>query len=176
MKNTYQIISLTGEALCDIQIVENGNGWVAEKPFVAEGAKIPHFADDSAALLMNTIERWCIINNLTIRPALTLTKGNGRYDYYYINDEPVFLSFKWVVDAKFYRRKSKRVRLEHFEVCSEDRDGARRQAEIKFKGASLRELVSLTPCGWGACYYKNRPGFPSIEHETLNRLQMPDNL
>jgi hypothetical protein len=152
------------------ETIQDENDWLGE-------IGIPAFSDDSEALLLNTIQRWCIINNCEIRPALTLTMSNIKYqDCYLINDERVFLCFKWMVQARFKRRKSGRVRIHSFEVHSQDREGATDSASRNFKGATMLELLSLTPCGFGYCYWKDRPGFPNIDPDIISRLQMPENL
>lgn len=178
MKNAYQVLDNKQEFFWSFRVINNTmlgqDVWQAETASLSGGIPVPDFRDDSAALLMNTIERWCIINNLTIRPELTLTKE--KYDIYHINGEPVFISFRWAVSAKYKRRKSGNSRIEHFEVCSEDRAGANDLLHRKFKGASLVEVKSITPTGYGICYWKNRPGFPHIDPDTLSRLQMPENL
>jgi len=174
MNTTFEIVDTTGKAVCEFEVRADGDG--AMTAFVYRDESVPDFRDSSHALLMNTIERWCIINNLTIHPTLTLTKPERTYDYYHLNGEPVFICFKWMVQAKFYRRKSKRVRVESFEVHAQDRESATDLAGRKFKGASMRELLSLTPCGFGWCYYKNRPGMPNVEPHIIERLSMPENL
>lgn len=179
MKNTYEVLDQNGQVFWRIALSGCSSVWDALIVELSEPPiEIPDFQDESEALLLNTIERWCIINGLKIRPDLTLTMGGGtKYDdYYRINDERVFLCFKWLVVAKVFRRKSKRTRIENFEVHSQDREGATDQAGRHFKGASIREIVSLTPCGFGLCYYKDRPGFPNIEPDVISRLPMPENL
>jgi hypothetical protein len=152
------------------ETIQDENDWLGQ-------IGIPVFSDDSEALLLNTIQRWCIINECEIRPALTLTKGSGKYDdYYRINDERVFLCFRWMVQARFKRRRSGRVRVHNFEVHSQDREGATDSAARQFKGAALLEVLSMTPTGFGLCYWKDRPGFPVLDPDIISRLQMPENL
>ena len=178
MKGSYQVLDNNQEFFWSFRVIHNTmlgqDVWQTETISMAGGIAVPDFQDESEPLLMNTIERWCIINNLRIRPELTLTKE--KYDIYHINGEPVFISFKWAVTAKYKRRKSGNTRIEHFEVCSEDREGAESLLYRRFKGASLTQVVSITPNGYGICYWKSRPGFPHIDTETLSRLKMPENL
>lgn len=135
------------------------------------------FTDESEALLMNTVERWAIINGMVIRPCLYLTKGPGAYDYYHLNDERVFISFRWAITAKYRYRKTKRVRVQSFFTMAEDRDGATRNARYHFKkSAEFIEMISLSPVEFGHCYWKQRPGYPNIDSETLSRIPLPENL
>lgn len=177
MKNAFEIVN-SDQTLCwEFVIAPDGDKWKTHDTKLAPSLlMIPDFVDDSEALLMNTIERWCIINQMTLRPALTLEKPERVYDYYKLNGEAVFICFKWMVQAKFYRRKSKRVRIETFVVHAQDRESATDVAGSRFKGASMRELLSLTPCGFGWCYYKDRPGHPNIEPHIVERLPMPTDL
>lgn len=176
MKNAFEVVDHEKNLVWAFSMRPTTNEWweVATTNLGGLLFAIPDFIDKTQPLLMNTIERWCIINGLTIRPELTLTKE--KYDIYHINGEPVFISFRWAVSAKYKRRKSGNSRIEHFEVCSEDRAGANDLLHRKFKGASLVEVKSITPTGYGICYWKNRPGFPHIDPDTLSRLKMPENL
>jgi len=175
MKNNFEVVDHEGNLVWAFSMQPDGDKWKAATTNLG-GLLLtpPDFQDENEPLLLNTIERWCIINGLTIRPTLTLTKE--KYDIYHINGEPVFISFRWAVSAKYKRRKSGNTRLEHFEVCSEDRQGATDLLSRKFKGASLIEVKSITPTGYGICYWKSRPGFPHIDPDTLSRIQMPDDL
>ena len=178
MKNAYQVLDQSGQVFWRIALSGCSSVWDALIVELSEPpVEIPDFQDESEALLLNTIERWCIINGLKIRPDLTLARGDGKYDdYYRINDERVYLCFKWMVQARFKRRRSGRVRVHNFEVHSQDREGATDQAARHFKGAALLEVLSLTPCGFGLCYWKDRPGFPTLDPDIISRLQMPENL
>lgn len=176
MKNSFEVLNASGELIWAFSTYQDENAAHVLSTFQNES--VPGFTDQNERLLMNTIERWCIINEMTIRPALTLTKGGDtKYDdYYRINGEKVFLCFKWMVQARFKRRRSGRVRIHNFEVHSSDREGAIRHAETNFKGATMLELLSLTPCGFGLCYWKDREGFPNLEPSIISRLQMPTDL
>lgn len=174
MNNSFEVVNQNGKLIWSFEVFQDDQ--TANVKSTYQDDSVPGFQDVTIPLLMNTIERWCIINELTLRPVLTLEKPERAYDYYTLNGEPVFICFKWMVQAKFYRRKSKRVRVETFEVHAQDRESAKDLAERKFKGASMRELLSLTPCGFGWCYYKNRPGHPNIEPHIIERLPMPENL
>ncbi len=178
MKNSYEIVGQDGQVFWRIMPSGCSSVWDALTIQVSETvpAEIPDFQDQSEALLLNTIERWCIINGFTMRKELFLEKGAGIYDGYTINGERVFLSIRWLVDAKVYRRRSKRTRIEHFEVHSENREDAKMLAGRKFKGAVVKEFLSLTPSDWGHCFWRDRKGFPNLDPDILNRLKMPDDL
>ena len=178
--NGYQVLDDNQEFFWAFRIIHNTmlgqDVWQTETISMAGGIPVPDFQDQSEALLLNTIERWCIINRLKIQKELVLEKGAGKYDGYTINGERVFLSIRWLVDAKVYRRRSKRTRIEHFEVHSENRDDAKMLAGRKFKGAVVKEFLSLTPSDWGHCYWRDRKGYPNLDPEILSRLKMPENL
>jgi hypothetical protein len=180
MKKSYEIVGQDGQVFWRIALSGCSSVWDALTIQVSETvpSEMPDFQDHSEALLLNTIERWCIINSLIIREAVTLTKGgDGRYDdVYQINGERVYLCFKWMVQARFKRRRSGRVRIHNFEVHSQDRQGAIDMAHRQYKGATLLDLLSLTPCGFGIGYWKDRPGFPNIDPDIVSRLEMPENL
>lgn len=184
MKGSYEVLSSDQSFFWSFHFYLEQGRWTTRTETMQDESDllgtigVPSFADDNEALLINTIERWCIINRLIIREAITLTRGGDtRYDdYYRINGERVFLCFKWMVQARFKRRKSGRVRIHSFEVHSQDREGATDSASRNFKGATMLELLSLTPCGFGYCYWKDRSGFPNIDPDIISRLQMPENL
>jgi len=176
MNNSFEVINPGGELIWSFEVHQDEGGANVKSTYQADS--VPGFQDTTIPLLLNTIERWCIINEMKIRQALTLSKGGGsKYDdYYRINGERVYLCFKWMVQARFKRRRSGRVRVHNFEVHSQDREGATDQASRQFKGAALLEILSLTPCGFGLCYWKDRANFPNIDQDVISRLQMPENL
>lgn len=132
--------------------------------------------DESEALLMNTIERWAIMNGYVIMPVLILTKEDSKYSDYQINREPVFISFNWEVTAKYKWKKSNTVRIRHFITTAVDREDATSKIKTQFKSARFLELLSMAPTGFSFCYWKNRIGYPTIDHETLKRIPMPADL
>lgn len=179
MKNNFEVVDHEGNLVWAFSMQPDGDKWKAATTNLGGLLfTLPDFKDESEPLLLNTIERWCIINGLTIRQSISLSKGGGsKYDdYYRINGERVYLCYKWMVQARFKRRRSGRVRIHNFEVHSESREGAKDMASRQFKGAALLEILSLTPCGFGLCYWKDRANFPNIDPGIISRLQMPENL
>ena len=172
--NDFEIVDQAGQVLWRVDLGESNATAVQVQETVP--VEMPDFQDESEALLLNTIERWCIINGFTIRRALVLEKGEKIYNGYSINGERVFICFKWLVDAKVYRRRSKRTRIENFTVQAENRQDAMEIACRKFKGAIVKEFLSVTPVDWGLCFWRDRKNHPNIDNEILERLQMPENL
>jgi hypothetical protein len=177
MKGTYQAVK--GDYCWTFFVTDTdaqyANRWTATT-LSCNGPAPGTFTDESEALLMNTIERWAIHNGMVILPCLTLTKEASKYADYHINGEPVFISFHWEVTAKYKWKKSNTVRIKHFITTAIDREDAASKIKTQFKSARFLELLSMAPTGFGFCYWKNRMGYPTIDHETLKRIPMPADL
>ena len=177
---TYEIVDLDRELVFTFQPVQipETDRWAIETKEVRGAVTLPAFLDDSEALLLNTVARWCIINNCTLRPALSLIKQPRKYGghEYILNGERVFLCFLWMAVVKLRRRKSGRVRTETIQVHAENREDAEDAARRKTKGAFVLEILSMTPVGFGLTYYPDRPGLPNIDNDILERLPLPTDL
>lgn len=177
---TYEVVDLDRELVFSfqpVQIPETGQ-WFIETREVHGAVNLPAFLDDSEALLLNTVARWCILNNCGMRPALSLIKQERKYGghEYILNGERVFLCFRWMAVVKLRRNKSGRVRTETIQVHAENRVDAENSARRKTKGAFVLEILSLTPVGFGLTYYPDRPGLPQVDNEILDRLPLPTDL
>lgn len=108
----------------------------------------------------------------TRKPRLSMDK----YGTFYINEERVFISFEWQVKAKI-RFGSKKVRTVTFSVSAKDRAMAIYAMHRRFKGASILECESLTPCDfWKGCFYTTRAGHPEIPRSILLKISLPTTL
>lgn len=100
----------------------------------------------------------------------------GKYAYQ-IDGERVFISFIWHIIARVKRRRSGRIRNEHFEVSAGSRSQAHYAAGKHFKGATVLEITSCVPVGfWPHCFYTCRPGYPEIEKSILDTFELPEDL
>lgn len=106
-----------------------------------------------------------------------LTKKTFTHYTWFLDGEKVSLSFVWQVTAKVTRRKSKNTRVENFEVTADSRENAMEAAGRKFKGAFIKEVVSLTPSGiWKHSMYLDRGGVITIPEEILSQIELPSDL
>jgi hypothetical protein len=105
-----------------------------------------------------------------------------KFGNYHIDGRRTYMSFIWHVRAKVYRRRSKRTRLQDFEVTAQTRDLAYEAIRKYFKVATVTEVVSLVPVNfwpisfWWDVDVTKSEKFPSIEPEVLNKLQLPIDL
>jgi hypothetical protein len=105
-----------------------------------------------------------------------------KYGNYHIDGRRTHMSFVWHVRAKVYRRRSKRTRLQDFEVTAQTRNMADYALRKHFKGATVTEVVSLVPVNfwpnsfWWDVDVTQAEKFPRIEPEILNQLELPTDL
>lgn len=111
---------------------------------------------------------------------MELTKD--RFGNYHIDGRRTHMSFIWHVRAKVYRRRSKRTRVQDFEVTAGSREMADYALRKHFKGATVTEIVSLTPVNfwpnsfWWDVDVTTSDKFPVIGLEILNQLELPADL
>lgn len=67
----------------------------------------------------------------------------------------IYILYSWAVKARVYRRRSKRVRIEVFNVPSNCRELAEFQVNKHFKGAYVQEIMELKPVRIINAFYKD---------------------